>query len=285
MKSRHGISRSLAFLVLCLVFSAGISARAFDESDGFVPDTGTEQTTQQTSTVTTTTANETAAQPAAAAPSSQSAATGFDEGFDKILQAISDFFTTLADLFKSFFDAIGGQTSRAPAREPAGQTTTGGGSTRTTAAVEPSPSSTSAPGSLALKVSDTAASYASRYTTAGSFRYSPGTEDGNLGCADVVSQCLRDAGVGIGRILNVDGVKNALTSLRAPNNWRIAQPPPYQPGDVVVWKVPPGGRHKHIGIVTRNGNSMMAMNNSSSKRHPVLSGIEYRAVECVVRKA
>lgn len=284
MISRHGISRSLAFLVLCLVFVASISARAFDESDGFVPDTGTAQTEQQTSTVTTTSANEAAAQPAAAARSNQSVATGFDEGFDKILQAISDFFTTLADLFKGFFDAIGGQTSKAPAREPSGQTgTTGTGSTRATAA-QPT-GSTTAPNEIAQKVNDTAASYASRYTTAGSFRYSPGTENGNLGCADVVSQCLRDAGVGIGRILNVDGVKSALTSLRAPNNWRIAQPPPYQPGDVVVWKAPPGGRHKHIGIVTRNGNSMMAMNNSSSKRHPVLSGIEYRAVECVVRKA
>ncbi|HQG30144.1 MAG TPA: hypothetical protein PLY73_16440, partial [Candidatus Ozemobacteraceae bacterium] len=70
-----------------------------------------------------------------------------------------------------------------------------------------------------------------------------------------------------------------------PNNWRIVRPPPYEPGDVVVWGVPPGGRHKHIGIVTRNGNSLMAMNNSSSRRHPVLSGIEYRSVECVIRKA
>lgn len=276
MKSRHGISHSLAFLVLCLVFAAGFSAHAFDDSDGFVPDTGTAQTVQPTSTVTTTSANEAAAQPTTAAQPNQSVATGFDEGFDKILQAISDFFTTLADLFKGLFDAIGGQTSRAPAREPSGQTGT--------AAVQPT-ASTTTPNSIAQKVNETAASYANRYTTRGSFQYSPGTENGNLGCADVVSQCLRDAGVGIGRILNVDGVKNALTSLRAPNNWRIAQPPPYQPGDVVVWKAPPGGRHKHIGIVTRNGNSMMAMNNSSSKRHPVLSGIEYRAVECVVRKA
>ncbi|MBP7635546.1 CHAP domain-containing protein [Candidatus Ozemobacteraceae bacterium] len=285
MKSRHGISRSLAFLILCLVFAAGISARAFDDSDGFVPDTGTAQTDQQTSTVTTANTSETTAQPAVAAPSNTSVATGFDEGFDKILQAISNFFTTLADLFKSFFDAIGGQTSRAPAREPAGQTSTGGGTTQAATAGGQPVGSTTAPNAVAQKVSDSAAGYASRYTTAGSFRYSPGTENGNLGCADVVSQCLRDAGVGIGRILNVDGVKNALTSLRAPNNWRIAQPPPYQPGDVVVWKAPPGGRHKHIGIVTRNGNSMMAMNNSSSRRHPVLSGIEYRAVECVVRKA
>ncbi|HNW34041.1 MAG TPA: hypothetical protein PKM25_03860 [Candidatus Ozemobacteraceae bacterium] len=284
MNSRTGICRRLTFLVLCLMLTAGVAARAFDESDGFMPDTGTSQTASQTSTVTTTTPAGTTAQPTAAATTQQTAPAGGDQAFDKLIQSISDLFSSLANLFKSFFDGLFGQTSRAPAREPASQTGVTGAN-QAAASSGQSTAATTAPNSIAQKVSDTAAGYASRYTTSGSFSYAPGTENGNLGCANVVSKCLQDAGVRVGMILNVDGVKNALTRLAAPNNWRIAQPPPYQPGDVVIWKVPPGGRHKHIGVVTRNGNSMLAMNNSSSKRHPVLSAIEYRAVECVVRKA
>ncbi|HEY9069367.1 MAG TPA: hypothetical protein VIV61_03865 [Candidatus Ozemobacteraceae bacterium] len=138
---------------------------------------------------------------------------------------------------------------------------------------------------VAGKVAQVAASFPRRYATAQSFKYAPGTENGNLGCANVVSAALREAGVPIGMILNCDGVKNALLGLKGGNAWKRVSPPPYQAGDVVIWKAPSGGRHKHIGIVAKNGNSLMAMNNSSSKRHPVFSAIEYRPIEIVLRKA
>lgn len=281
MNSRNGIRLKLAFLVLCLVFVTGIAAQAIEEPDGFMPETG--QTTQQTSTVTTTSpaTTDTTSQSGAAPAAQQASTDGGDNFFDKLIQSISDLFTSFANIFKSFFGAFSGQTSSTSSQSTGGQT----GGTSPGSPSGQSSSATSAPNSTAQSISDAAARYASRYTTSGSFPYAAGTENGNLGCANVVSKCLQEAGVRIGTILNVDGVKSALTALSSPNNWRITQPPPYQPGDVVIWKIPPGGRHKHIGIVTRNGNSMYAMNNSSSRRHPILSAIEYRAVECVVRKA
>lgn len=137
---------------------------------------------------------------------------------------------------------------------------------------------------VAAKIGAVAAQYPSRYSTAQSFKYAPGTENGNLGCANVVSACLKEAGVPVGIILGVQSVKSTLLGLKAPNNWKKVSPPPYQPGDVVIWSPPSGGKHGHIGIVAKNGNSLKAMNNSSSKRHPVFSDIEYRAIECVLRK-
>jgi len=154
-------------------------------------------------------------------------------------------------------------------------------------ASKPAASSTPSPdvSGVAAKVAEVAAKFPSRYSTAQSFKYAAGTENGNLGCANVVSAALREAGVPIGMILNVTGVKNALLGLKSPNTWKLVSPPPYQPGDVVCWSAPKGKIHGHIGIVAKNGNSLMAMNNSSSKRHPVFSEIEYRAIACVVRKA
>ncbi len=137
---------------------------------------------------------------------------------------------------------------------------------------------------VAAKVAQVAASFPSRYNGYQKFPYAAGTEGGNLGCANVVSAALKEAGVPVWS-LNVTGVKNGLLGLKAPNNWKIVHPPPYQPGDVVCWSAPSGSIHGHIGIVCKNGNSLMAMNNSSGKRKPVFSSIEHRAIACVVRKA
>lgn len=163
---------------------------------------------------------------------------------------------------------------------------TGGTTAGNTGGTTPAPDTNAGPVSgVAQKVAQVAAGFISKYNGYQKFPYAAGTEGGNLGCANVVSQALKDAGVNAWS-LNCDGVKNALLGLRAPQNWKTASAPPYQPGDVVVWKAPAGGRHKHIGIVVKNGNSFSAMNNSSSARKPILSTpVNYRAVECVIRKA
>jgi hypothetical protein len=132
---------------------------------------------------------------------------------------------------------------------------------------------------LAIKVAQVAASFPKKYARSGSFKYAAGTQNGNLGCANVVSKALQAAGVKIKGSLAVDGVKSQLKAA----GWKVFSPPPYKAGDVIIWKAKP--KHKHIGIIARNGNSLMAMNNSSSQKKPIWSSPTHRAVECVLRKA
>lgn len=139
-------------------------------------------------------------------------------------------------------------------------------------------------GGLAAKIAKVAAAFPTKYPVAQSFPYAPGTENGNLGCANVVSAALKEAGVKIPIILGCDGVCEALLKLPSPQTFKKVTPPPYKPGDVIIWAPGSGsGRHKHIGIVAKNGNSLQAMNNSSSKRHPSWQPIEYRPIETVLR--
>lgn len=123
--------------------------------------------------------------------------------------------------------------------------------------------------------------YLTRYGSRGSFPYAPGTENGNLGCANVVTKCLKDAGVinwiNLGVYPTADRLKR--------EGWKKVRPPPFQAGDVVIWGPPPGGRHGHIGIAMSNGNNVQVMNNSSSQRKPILSSAMNRAVDYVMRKA
>ncbi|NLI77688.1 MAG: hypothetical protein GX442_14795 [Candidatus Riflebacteria bacterium] len=127
------------------------------------------------------------------------------------------------------------------------------------------------------QIGQVAASFPTKYKRKGSFPYAKGTQNGNLGCANVVSAALRAAGIRIPIILGVDGVKSKLQQM----GWKARRPPPFKPGDVIVWAR--RGKHKHIGIIARKGNALMAMNNSSSGRRPDWSSPTYRAVECVMR--
>ena len=139
--------------------------------------------------------------------------------------------------------------------------------------------------SVSQKINNIALTFPKIYNGYKKFPYAAGTEGGNLGCGNVVSAVLKKAGVKVWS-LSVDGVKSQLLSLKAPNNWKVVHPPPYQPGDVVIWSPPKGNRNGHIGIVVKNGNTFSAMNNSSSKRKPVLSTpVNHRKIASVLRKA
>lgn len=127
------------------------------------------------------------------------------------------------------------------------------------------------------QIAKVAAGFPTKYKRKGSFPYAKGTQNGNLGCANVVSAALRAAGIRIPIILGVDGVKSKLQQM----GWKARRPPPFKPGDMIVWAR--RGKHKHIGVIARKGNALMAMNNSSSGRRPDWSSPTYRAVECVMR--
>lgn len=118
-----------------------------------------------------------------------------------------------------------------------------------------------------------------RYERRGSFPYCCCTRGGVLGCAQVVSEALKNAGVNISGSLAVVGVRDQLRAI----GWQTVTPPPFQEGDVVVWSRPPGGNHKHIGIAVESGNSVMAMHNSSSRPGPVLEDASYRTIAYVLR--
>lgn len=92
------------------------------------------------------------------------------------------------------------------------------------------------------------------------FPYDPGTEDGNLGCADVVSTALIRAGALAGTpILSVD----ALDARLRKDGWAEVGAP-WQPGDVIVWAATQESNgHKHVGVAV---SATEVVENSSRKR-------------------
>jgi uncharacterized protein YgiM (DUF1202 family) len=96
---------------------------------------------------------------------------------------------------------------------------------------------------------------------------------GNKACAQVVSTALRNAGAMDRVVLNV---RSLVSDLRA-KGWRDVQAPPFQQGDVITWKTYDytGDGIKdpdtHVGVMVKEGNSFMAMNNSSRLRTPRLT--------------
>lgn len=109
------------------------------------------------------------------------------------------------------------------------------------------------------------------------YPYQPETEGGELGCADVVSHALIEAGVIPERELAVAGLSKRLKG----SGWRAANEP-YRDGDVIVWGPRPGGTHGHVGVIIHEGGVVMTVQNSSSRRrvvHIPLAGYDRPIVE------
>ena len=108
----------------------------------------------------------------------------------------------------------------------------------------------------------------------GSTRFrGPEVDYGNKACAQVVSTALKNAGAMSRVVLNV---RTLVADLKA-QGWRDVSAPPFKEGDVITWKTYDytGDGVKdpdtHVGIIVKEGNSYMAMNNSSRLRTPRLS--------------
>ncbi len=108
----------------------------------------------------------------------------------------------------------------------------------------------------------------------GSTRFrGPEVDYGNLACAQVASTALKNAGAMNKVVLNVRSVVSELKAA----GWREVSVPPFREGDVITWKTYDytGDGVKdpdtHVGIIVKEGNSYMAMNNSSRLRTPRLS--------------
>lgn len=96
------------------------------------------------------------------------------------------------------------------------------------------------------------------------FPYHEDTEEGNLGCANVVSFALREAGI-------LDNIELAVRFLdaRLQNlGWTVTSEP-YKDGDVIVWGPRASGAHGHVGILIIEGGIVMTVQNSSSNRKVV----------------
>lgn len=93
---------------------------------------------------------------------------------------------------------------------------------------------------------------------------------GNKACAKVVSTALKNAGATNKVVLNV---RSLVSDLKA-RSWKEVSVPPFQDGDVITWKTYDytGDGVKdpdtHVGIMVKQGNNYMAMNNSSRLRTP-----------------
>jgi len=118
------------------------------------------------------------------------------------------------------------------------------------------------------------------------FPYDPLTNGGRLGCAQVVSTALKNAGVMSRIVLNCHGVMNDLVS----KGWKYVQVPPYRAGDVITWKTYDStgdgvmDPDTHIGIAVESGNNVQVMNNSSSQRMPRLCAANAMTLSHVLRK-
>jgi hypothetical protein len=123
----------------------------------------------------------------------------------------------------------------------------------------------------------------------GLLNYGPaGTENGfpydcppRVGCANVVSQALKQAGVFDQLFLGVGGKPNraegypygVIDELVEEKGWMmipVSDVPPYQAGDVVAWRTYSDTGDDHIGIIVQNGSGMAAVHNSSNRQRPVL---------------
>ncbi|NLM17096.1 MAG: C40 family peptidase [Candidatus Riflebacteria bacterium] len=122
--------------------------------------------------------------------------------------------------------------------------------------------------------------FLTRYARPHSFPYAPGTQNGVLGCANVVTACLKEAkemkDINLGCVPTSDILMQM--------GWKKFIPPPIKAGDVVLWQTYQP-RPSHIGIAVENGGvSAKVMNNSSSQKKPVLSNANSMKLLYVLRK-
>lgn len=130
-------------------------------------------------------------------------------------------------------------------------------------------------GSQQQRIVQASRNVVAKYKGYKSFPYAPATQGGNLGCAQVVTHTLRQAGINVPIILGVDNTATALGKI----GWKRTRVPPYRQGDVIIWNP------SHIGIIQQNGNNVQAMSNSSSRRSPRVHRHDYMNIRYVLRKA
>jgi hypothetical protein len=83
-------------------------------------------------------------------------------------------------------------------------------------------------GSLQQKLVNAARNLVTKYSTSGSFPYHPATNNGSLGCAQVATTALMNAGINTGQQLAVLATIPKLKAL----GWQEVRVPPYRAGDV-----------------------------------------------------
>lgn len=98
----------------------------------------------------------------------------------------------------------------------------------------------------------------------GEFPYAPGTEGGNLGCAQVASTALESAGAIQGVELSVNGLVDKLRG----QGWSEVE---VRVGAVVARQ---GSAGSHIGVVIESQGSLAVMHNSSGAREPRITSVD-----------
>lgn len=137
-------------------------------------------------------------------------------------------------------------------------------------------------GKLQDKIVKAAQNLVKKYSKSGSFPYAAATNGGRLGCAQVATTVLKNAGALNTTNLSCVGTMDLLQKA----GWKKAKVPPYKAGDVIFWQ---GTQKKsgptHVGIIMENGKNVQAMSNSSSQKKPRYHNANYASLYCVMRKA
>ncbi|MBF0407329.1 MAG: DUF4214 domain-containing protein [Candidatus Riflebacteria bacterium] len=162
------------------------------------------------------------------------------------------------------------------------------GSTVSTASTNSgeSPVKVAGDGSSQQSIVKAAQTLVNQYSSSGSFPYAPATQGGLLGCAQVATTALKNAGIQIDIDLAVLSTIPKLKEL----GWSEVTVPPYQGGDVITWATYDTSGDgcddpdTHIGIIMQNGNSVQAMSNDSYARRPSIHSATAFPVSRVLRK-
>lgn len=201
----------------------------------------------------------------------------------EISKAILDYYEQLLTRAKTKTDA--GNANANQGNNNSGSDKTEPDDDSTTTPVRPAAS-----GSMQQRIVQMGNTFVERYSRSGSFPYLPETNNGRLGCAQLVNTIFEEAGYPIfpnssgsnyyGRIR----VTETAAKLKQ-MGWVEVTPPPYQAGDVITWNTG-GGPDSHIGIIMTSGNSARALSNSSTHKKPLIhsAGSDYAPRTRLLRK-
>ena len=116
----------------------------------------------------------------------------------------------------------------------------------------------------------------------------PDVNYGRVACAKVVSTALNNAGAISEDEMSLDCY--VLRDNLKAKGWEEVSAPPYKEGDVVFWSTYDWDgdgiidEDTHVGIITKEGNNFVAINNSSDEATPIVRDINFAPVSRLLRK-
>lgn len=138
---------------------------------------------------------------------------------------------------------------------------------------------------LSVPATENLQASAKQMSTVNNFPYHPLTENGNLGCAQVGSEILKNAGECGKTHLSVNALCNELKNQRG---WYPVPPSDMKAGDCIVWgPVSWSPKNQHFGVLVEHGGQLCVVQNQSGPpARPVMIPVSSynRPIKEVIRK-